>query len=89
MMPYAQSPRLDCEPNGRAAISLGIGRKRARGGHYSDIHEGIMTQRDPGSISSARIGIAACRGDDFPVKGERPRQAPNSHGPATIDFDWC
>jgi hypothetical protein len=87
MMPYAQSRKPDCDQTARAAISLGIGRKRARGGHYSDIQEGIMTQRNPGSIRSARIGIAACRGDGFPVKQEKPREAPNSHGLATIDFD--
>lgn len=46
-----------------------------------------MTQRDPASMRRARIGIAALSGDGFPVKQERPRQAPNSHGLATIDFD--
>jgi hypothetical protein len=71
----------------RAAISLAIRRKPARGGHHSDIQEAIMTQRDPGSMRRARIGTAARSGAGFPVKQERTRGAPNSHGLATIDFD--
>jgi hypothetical protein len=65
--------------NMHAAISLGIRRKRARGGHHSDIEEGIMTRHDPGSIRSARNCIAA-GGDGFPVNQEKPRQAAISHG---------
>jgi hypothetical protein len=42
------------EAGKRAAISLGIRRNLARGGHHSDIQEGIITRHDPGSIRCAR-----------------------------------
>jgi hypothetical protein len=84
---HAQSRGPDCDRTRHAPISLAIRRKPARGGHHSDIQQAIMTQRDPGSMRRGRIGIATRSGDGFPVKLERPREAPNSHGLATIDFD--
>jgi hypothetical protein len=50
-------------------MSLGIRRNPARGGHHSDIQEGIMTRHEPGSMGSARICIAA-GGDGVPVNQE-------------------
>jgi hypothetical protein len=75
----------------RAAISLRIRPKPARGGHHSDIQAGTIGRRaGTTSAQHKRRGFASRHLWQW-LPGEEENAAPDSYGriEAMIDFGWC